>query len=85
MDDFRVFNQMVLIFHLNISGSDFGRLLENLLGNLLKYNALEESSRRLQRSLPDDFHDVFQTTSKKSFRRFQRSLLTESSSISSVV
>ncbi|KAF3492916.1 hypothetical protein DY000_02054103 [Brassica cretica] len=37
-----VFNQMVLIFHLNISGSDFGRPMEILLGSLLKYNALED-------------------------------------------
>ncbi|KAL0654797.1 hypothetical protein Bca4012_075381 [Brassica carinata] len=35
-------------------GSDFGRLMENLLGSLLKYNALE------------DFQEVFQTTSRKS-------------------
>ncbi|KAF2591580.1 hypothetical protein F2Q70_00040503 [Brassica cretica] len=50
-DDFQeVFNQMVLIFHLDISGSDFGRPM----GSLLKYNALE------------DFQEVFQTTSRKS-------------------
>ncbi|KAF2560807.1 hypothetical protein F2Q70_00018199 [Brassica cretica] len=77
-----VFNQMVLIFHLDMffrsgfdihvfrSGSDFGRLMESLHGSLLKYNALEDfqevfqatskkSSRRLQRSLPDDFQEVF--------------------------
>ncbi|KAF2563076.1 hypothetical protein F2Q70_00015611 [Brassica cretica] len=64
------FNQMVLIFHLDISGSDFGRLMRSLLGSLLKYNALEDfqevfqttsrkSSRRLPGSLPDDFQEVF--------------------------
>nr|VDD37553.1 unnamed protein product [Brassica oleracea] len=68
---------MVLIFHLDISGSDFGRPMGSLPGSLLKYNALEDfqevfqttskkSSRRLQRSLPDDFKEVFQTTSRKS-------------------
>uniref|UniRef100_A0A0D3D285 Uncharacterized protein n=1 Tax=Brassica oleracea var. oleracea TaxID=109376 RepID=A0A0D3D285_BRAOL len=44
-------------------GSDFGRLMENLLGSLLKYNALE------------DFQEVFQTTSKKSSRKSSRRLL----------
>ncbi|WZZ82652.1 hypothetical protein YC2023_103224 [Brassica napus] len=39
------------------SGSDFGRLMGSLLGSLLKYNA------------PDDFVEVFQTTSKKSSRQ----------------
>ncbi|KAF2557352.1 hypothetical protein F2Q68_00013471 [Brassica cretica] len=64
------FNEMVLIFHLDMyfvcftdlgliymffrSGSDFGRLMGSLLGSLLKYNALE------------DFQEVFQTTSRKS-------------------
>ncbi|KAF3502692.1 hypothetical protein F2Q69_00042104 [Brassica cretica] len=48
------FNQMILIFHLDISGSDFGRPMRSLLRSLLKYNALE------------DFLEVFQTTSKKS-------------------
>ncbi|KAF2565140.1 hypothetical protein F2Q70_00015179 [Brassica cretica] len=71
------FNQMVLIFHLDISGSDFGRpirsLLGSLLGSLLKYNALE------------DFEEVFQTTTKKSSRRLPGSVLTGSSSISSGV
>uniref|UniRef100_A0A0D3BG96 Uncharacterized protein n=1 Tax=Brassica oleracea var. oleracea TaxID=109376 RepID=A0A0D3BG96_BRAOL len=65
-----VFNQMVLIFHLDISGSDFGRPM----GSLLKYNALED--------FQDDFKEVFQTTSKKSSRRLPGSLLTGSSSIS---
>nr|VDD37451.1 unnamed protein product [Brassica oleracea] len=50
---------MVLIFHLDISGSDFGRPMGSLLGSLLKYNALE------------DFQEVFQATSKKSSRRLQ--------------
>ncbi|KAF3545471.1 hypothetical protein DY000_02003638 [Brassica cretica] len=79
------FNQVVLIFHLDKSGSDFGRPMGRLLGSLLKYNALEDflevfqmtskkSSRRLRRSLPDDFEEVFQTTSKKSSRRLRRSL-----------
>ncbi|KAL0664678.1 hypothetical protein Bca4012_101516 [Brassica carinata] len=90
---FKGFNQKVLIFHLDMyfvcftdldliymffrSRSDFGRLMESLLGSLLKYNALEDflkvfqttsrkSSRRLPESLPDDFQKVFQTTSKKS-------------------
>ncbi|KAF3534786.1 hypothetical protein DY000_02041048 [Brassica cretica] len=57
-----VFSHMVLIFHLDISGSDFGRPMGSLLRSLLKYNALE------------DFQEVFQTTSKKSSRRLQRSL-----------
>ncbi|KAF3542852.1 hypothetical protein DY000_02007098 [Brassica cretica] len=63
-----LFNQMVLIFHLDMyfvcfsdldliymffrSGSDFERLMGSLLVSLLKYNALE------------DFQEVFQTTSK---------------------
>ncbi|KAF2544567.1 hypothetical protein F2Q70_00036811 [Brassica cretica] len=85
---------MVLIFHLDISGSDFGRPMRNLLENLLKYNALElpdvqttsrKSSRRLPGSFPDDFKEVFQTNSKKSSRRLPGSLLTGSSSISSGV
>ncbi|KAF2616559.1 hypothetical protein F2Q68_00041245 [Brassica cretica] len=58
-----VFNQMVLIFHLDISGSDFGRSMGSLLRRFVKYNALDDflqttskkSSRRLQGSLPDDF------------------------------
>ncbi|KAF2545383.1 hypothetical protein F2Q70_00020270 [Brassica cretica] len=63
-DDFKeVFNQMVLIFHLDISGSDFGRSMGSLLRRFVKYNALDDflqttskkSSRRLQGSLPDDF------------------------------
>nr|VDD25269.1 unnamed protein product [Brassica oleracea] len=45
---------MVLIFHLDISGSDFGRPMGSLLGSLLKYNALEV------------FQQVFQTTSRNS-------------------
>uniref|UniRef100_A0A0D3BTB1 Uncharacterized protein n=1 Tax=Brassica oleracea var. oleracea TaxID=109376 RepID=A0A0D3BTB1_BRAOL len=68
-----VLNQMVLIIHLDISGSDLGRPMGSLLGSLLKYNALE------------DFQEVFQTTSKKSSRRLPGSLLTGSSSISSGV
>ncbi|KAF2605670.1 hypothetical protein F2Q70_00028364 [Brassica cretica] len=52
-----VFNEMVLIFHLDISGSDFGRPMGSLLESLLKYNALK------------DFQEVFQTTSKKSSRK----------------
>ncbi|KAF2578373.1 hypothetical protein F2Q68_00003734 [Brassica cretica] len=84
----------------SLSESDFGRPMESLLGSLLKYNALEDfqevfqttskkSSRRLQRSLPDDFkevsQEVFQTTSTKSSTRLPGSLLTGSSSISSGV
>ncbi|KAF3525126.1 hypothetical protein F2Q69_00050547 [Brassica cretica] len=72
------FNQMVLIFHLDMyfvcftdmgliymffkSGSDFGKLMGNLFRSLLKYNVLE------------DFQEVFQTTSKKSFRRLPGSI-----------
>ncbi|KAF3595391.1 hypothetical protein DY000_02024129 [Brassica cretica] len=71
---FKCFNQMVLIFHLDMfyrsgydihvfrSGSDFGRPMRSLLGSLLKYNALE------------DFQEVFQATSKKSSRRLPGSL-----------
>ncbi|KAF2563221.1 hypothetical protein F2Q70_00015535 [Brassica cretica] len=39
-----VFNQKVLIFHLDMffkSGVDFGRFMGSLLGSLLKYNAVE--------------------------------------------
>ncbi|KAF3539837.1 hypothetical protein F2Q69_00021447 [Brassica cretica] len=80
-----VFNQMVLIFYLNMfsdlgliymffrSGSDFGRPMGSLLGSLLKYNALE------------DLQEVFQTTSKKSSGRLPGSLLTGCTSISSGV
>ncbi|KAF3546616.1 hypothetical protein DY000_02005501 [Brassica cretica] len=80
------FNQMVLIFHLDMYfvcftdlgliymflryGSDFGRPMGILLESILKYNALEDfqelfqmtsrkSSKQLQRSLPDDFQEVF--------------------------
>ncbi|KAF3526588.1 hypothetical protein F2Q69_00048684 [Brassica cretica] len=72
-----VFNQIVLIFHLDMyfvcfsdlgliyicfrTGSNLGRPMGSLLGSLLKYNALE------------DFQEVFQTTSRKSSRRLQRS------------
>ncbi|KAF2560961.1 hypothetical protein F2Q70_00017870 [Brassica cretica] len=64
------FNQMVLIFHLDMnfvcftdldliymffrSGSDFGRPMGSLIESLLKYN------------VPDDFQEVFQATSRKS-------------------
>ncbi|WZZ27711.1 hypothetical protein YC2023_011112 [Brassica napus] len=64
---------MVLIFHLDIYGSDFGRPMGSLLRSLLKYNALE------------DFQEVFQMISKKSSRRLPGSFLTGSSSISSGV
>ncbi|KAF2614653.1 hypothetical protein F2Q70_00009617 [Brassica cretica] len=83
------FNQMVLIFHLDMYfvcftdlgfiymffryGSYFGRLMGSLLGSLLKYNALE------------DFQEVFQMTSKKSSRRLPGSLLMGSFFISSEV
>ncbi|KAF3552221.1 hypothetical protein DY000_02008387 [Brassica cretica] len=71
------FTDLGLIYMFFRSGSDFKRPMGSLLGNLLKYNALEDfqevfqttskkSSRRLQRSLPDDFKEVFQTTSRKS-------------------
>ncbi|KAF3495157.1 hypothetical protein DY000_02055553 [Brassica cretica] len=63
------FSDLGLIYMFFRSGSDFGRPM----GSLLKYNALE------------DFQEVFQTTSKKSFRRLPRSLLTGSSCISSGV
>ncbi|KAF3535388.1 hypothetical protein F2Q69_00023142 [Brassica cretica] len=56
------FTDLGLIYMIFNSGSDFGRPMGSLLGNLLKYNALE------------DFQEVFQTTSKKSSRRLQRSL-----------
>uniref|UniRef100_M4DG56 Uncharacterized protein n=1 Tax=Brassica campestris TaxID=3711 RepID=M4DG56_BRACM len=81
------FSDLSLIYMFFRSGSDFGRPMETLLGSLLKYNALEDfqSSRRLQKSLPHDFQEVFQTTSKKSSRRLPGSLLTESSSISNGV
>ncbi|KAF3533738.1 hypothetical protein DY000_02036227 [Brassica cretica] len=60
-----VFNQMVIIFYLDMyfvcfsdlsliymffrSGSDFGRPMESLLGSLLKYNALEDSRKSSRR------------------------------------
>uniref|UniRef100_A0A0D3CVH1 Uncharacterized protein n=1 Tax=Brassica oleracea var. oleracea TaxID=109376 RepID=A0A0D3CVH1_BRAOL len=81
-----VFNQMVLIFYLDMyfvfqiwgliymfsrSRSNFGRLMGSLLGSLLKYNALEVFKEVFQ----DDLQKVFQTTSRKSSRRLQRSLL----------
>ncbi|KAF3593725.1 hypothetical protein DY000_02022661 [Brassica cretica] len=77
-----VFNQMILIFHLDM----FFRLMGNLLESLLKYNALEvqktsfqttsrKSSRRLLGSLPNYFKNVFQKTFRKSSGRLQRSLL----------
>ncbi|WZZ32254.1 hypothetical protein YC2023_015655 [Brassica napus] len=59
------FTDLGLIYMFFRSGSDFGRLIGSLLGSLLKYNALK-SSRRLPGSLPDDFQEVFQTTSRKS-------------------
>uniref|UniRef100_A0A0D3BL30 Uncharacterized protein n=1 Tax=Brassica oleracea var. oleracea TaxID=109376 RepID=A0A0D3BL30_BRAOL len=69
-----VFNQMVRIFH---SFKDVEDFWDDLPVSRLKYNALG--------SLPDDFQEVFQTTSTKSSRRLPRSLLTKSSSISSRV
>ncbi|KAF3539354.1 hypothetical protein F2Q69_00023800 [Brassica cretica] len=64
------FTDLGLIYMFFISESDFGRPMGNLLGSLLKYNALEDfqqifqttskkSSRRLPGSLPDDFQEVF--------------------------
>ncbi|KAF2575576.1 hypothetical protein F2Q70_00004922 [Brassica cretica] len=64
------FSDLGLIYMLFRSRSDIGRLMGSLLGSLLKYNALQDfqeafqttskkSSRRLQRSLPDDFQEVF--------------------------
>ncbi|KAF2592355.1 hypothetical protein F2Q70_00044305 [Brassica cretica] len=79
------FSDLGLIYMLFRSGSNFERLMGSLLGSLLKYNAPRKSSRRLPGSLPDDFQEVFQTTSRKSSRRLPGSLLTESSSISSGV
>uniref|UniRef100_A0A0D3C174 Uncharacterized protein n=1 Tax=Brassica oleracea var. oleracea TaxID=109376 RepID=A0A0D3C174_BRAOL len=63
---------LCLIYMFFRSGSYFERPMGNLLGSLLKYNALEDfltsrkSSRRLQRSFPDDFKEVIQTTYMKS-------------------
>ncbi|KAG5375854.1 hypothetical protein IGI04_040450 [Brassica rapa subsp. trilocularis] len=65
----KVFNEMVLIFHLDMffrSGADFGRYMGSLLGSLLKYNA------------PKDFLEVL-------FLWSPGSLLAESSLISSGV
>ncbi|KAF2563896.1 hypothetical protein F2Q70_00017868 [Brassica cretica] len=67
------FIDLGLIYMFFRSESDFGRPMGNLLGSLLKYNALE------------DFQQIFQTTSKKSSRRLPGSLQTGSSSISSGV
>ncbi|KAF2595271.1 hypothetical protein F2Q70_00043140 [Brassica cretica] len=68
-----IFNQMVLIFHLDISRLDFGRTMESLLGNLLKYNAIEDSQNLLSHYILEDFREDFQI-SRKSSRRLQRSL-----------
>ncbi|KAF2567722.1 hypothetical protein F2Q70_00027671 [Brassica cretica] len=62
---FKGFSDLGMIYMFFRSRSDFGRPMGSLLGSLLKYNVLE-SSRRLQRSLPDDFKEVIQTTSRKS-------------------
>uniref|UniRef100_M4EHR6 Uncharacterized protein n=1 Tax=Brassica campestris TaxID=3711 RepID=M4EHR6_BRACM len=57
---------MVLIFPLDMffkSGADFGRFMGSLLGNLLKYNALE------------DLSEILWKTSRKSYGRLLGSLL----------
>ncbi|KAF3515150.1 hypothetical protein F2Q69_00007668 [Brassica cretica] len=69
VQDKQGFTDLGLIYMFFRSGSDFKRPMGSLLGNLLKYNALE------------DFQEVFQTTSKKSSRRLPGNLLTGSSSI----
>ncbi|KAF3552533.1 hypothetical protein DY000_02004861 [Brassica cretica] len=56
------FADLGLIYMFFRYGSYFRRTMGSLLGSLLKYNA------------PDDFQKVFQTTSRKSSRRLQRSL-----------
>ncbi|KAF3593782.1 hypothetical protein DY000_02022500 [Brassica cretica] len=65
-----VFNQMVLIFHLDMFfrfGADFGRFMESLLGSLLKYNVIEDFFQRLLKyHVLEDFQEVFQKTSWKS-------------------
>ncbi|WZZ43759.1 hypothetical protein YC2023_040018 [Brassica napus] len=64
------FTDLGLIYMFLRYGSDFGRSMGILLESILKYNALEDfqelfqttsrkSSKQLQRSLPDDFQEVF--------------------------
>ncbi|KAF3526523.1 hypothetical protein F2Q69_00047376 [Brassica cretica] len=52
-----VFNQMVLIFHLDMYFVCSIKVFQI-------WTTSKKSSRRLPRSLPDDFQEVFQTTSK---------------------
>ncbi|KAF3556564.1 hypothetical protein Bca4012_032541 [Brassica carinata] len=66
---YKSFTNLGLIYMFFRSGSDFRRPMGNLLGSLLKYNALEDFEPG---SLLDDFKEVFQTTSKKSSNDFQQ-------------
>ncbi|KAF2615740.1 hypothetical protein F2Q70_00011180 [Brassica cretica] len=52
---------------------DFGRTMESLLGNLLKYNEIEDSGNLLSHYILEDFREDFQI-SRKFSRRLQRSL-----------
>ncbi|KAF3593468.1 hypothetical protein DY000_02021396 [Brassica cretica] len=79
-----VFNQMVLIFHLDMyfvcsikktTSKKSSRRLPRLDDfHEVFQTTSKKSSRRLPRSLPDDFKEVFQTTSTKSSSRLPRSL-----------
>ncbi|KAG5383990.1 hypothetical protein IGI04_035460 [Brassica rapa subsp. trilocularis] len=64
-----IFNQMVLIFHLDMYFVCSIKIWIRLWKTYGK-----SSRKRLRRSLPDDFKEVFQSTSKKSSSRLQRSL-----------
>ncbi|WZZ71981.1 hypothetical protein YC2023_083351 [Brassica napus] len=77
-----VFNQMVLIFHLDMY---FVCVYKNFSDLSLIYMFFRSRSNfarpmgSLLGSLPDDFKEVFQTTSRKSSRRLPGSLSKKSS------
>ncbi|KAF3604973.1 hypothetical protein DY000_02046144 [Brassica cretica] len=77
-----VFNQMVLIFHLDISGFDI-HVFQIWIRLWMTYGKSSRKSSKIYAL--EDFLEVFQTTSKKSSRRLLRSLLMGSSSMSSGV
>ncbi|KAF3603264.1 hypothetical protein F2Q69_00034593 [Brassica cretica] len=75
-----VFHHMVLIFH---SFEDLD--LDMQVFQIWMTSGLEDfqtNFRQLLGSLPDDFQEVFQTTSRKSSRRLPGSFMTESSPMS---
>uniref|UniRef100_A0A0D3D6A4 Uncharacterized protein n=1 Tax=Brassica oleracea var. oleracea TaxID=109376 RepID=A0A0D3D6A4_BRAOL len=80
--EMQVFNQMVLIFHLDMY---FVCVYKNFSDLSLIYMFFRSRSNfarpmgSLLGSLPDDFKEVFQTTSRKSSRRLPGSLSKKSS------